>query len=324
MRRRLSGRQICAFCLLAVSAPALTSLCGLSWYTALAGASLCALGLLGLTALWRRCGWPSLADATLRVWGRRAGTALLFLQIALLLLLLNGLVPGVDEAFPDVRARPFAPLVLLAVCAWACGQGRDAVVRAGGVLFLFLSALLACVFFFALPDVHLHRLLQPGESDSLAALGVLLLPGCGLFLAEGRTEGKTPGAWLCVLAVFPALAAALCAAVPGSRGSFYQMAKSVELLSVAQRVEPLVSVALMIGRFGVVCLLALCVGRVCAALGRDPDRCAAFACLAAIPGAIKPLPIPDTVYLAAVAFVVLSEAATLLKRESGKKTPRAI
>ena len=311
MRRRLSDRQLAAFCLLAVSAPALTTLCALSWYTVLAGGALCALVLLGLTALWRRAGSPAPAPAALRVWGNRAGAALLGLQIALLLLLLNGLVSGVAGAFPDAQTRPFAPLVLLAVCAWACRQGRDAVVRACGVLFLFLSALLLCVFFFALPDVHLHRLLRPGDDGRLAALGVLLLPGCGLFLTENRAERRPPGGWLCVLAVFPALAAALCAAVPGSRGSFYQMAKSVELLSVAQRVEPLVSVALVIGRFGIVCFLALCAGRICAALGRDPDRCAALACLAAIPGAIRPLPLPDAAYLAAAGILVLTEAATV-------------
>ncbi len=319
MRRRLSGRQIRAFCLLAVSAPTLTSLCGLGWYAALTGGSVCALLLLWLTALWRRCGETSLAAVTLRVWGKRAGTALLGVQIALYLLLMNGLVPGVDAAFPDVQARPFAPLVLLAVCAWACRQGRDAVVRAGGVLVLFLSALLVCVFFFALPDAHLHRLLLPGKSGAPAALGVLLLPGCGLFLAEGRTEGKPQGAWLLVLALFPALAAALCACVPGSRGSFYQMAKSVELLSVAQRVEPLVSVALVIGRFGIVCLLGLCVGRICAALGRDPDRCACLACLAGIPAAIRPLPVPDAVYAAAAVTAVLTEAATLWRARGRKE-----
>lgn len=313
MRRRLSGRQLCAFCLLAVTAPALCFLCGLAWYTALLGGALCALGLMGLLVLWRRCGRPELAGVILDAWGARAGSALLAAQTALFLLLLNGLASGVAAAFPDTQTQPFTPLVLLAVCAWACGRGRDAVVRACGVLFLFLAALLICVFFFALPDVHLQRLLQPVRLASPAVLGVLLLPGCGLFLAEGQTEEQTPGGWLCALALLPAAAAAFCAAVPGSRGSFYQMAKSVEVLSVAQRIEPLVSVAFVIGWFGCICLLGLSVGAICGALGRNPNRCAAAACLAAIPGAIAPVTFCTEACLPAAAGVVVIPVLTLVR-----------
>ncbi|MBR2366940.1 MAG: hypothetical protein IKA78_07225 [Oscillospiraceae bacterium] len=314
MRRRLSGRQLCAFCLLAVLAPALCFLCGLAWYTALLGGALCALALMGFLVLWRSCGRPGLSEVILEVWGSRAGKILLAAQSALLILLLNGLASGVSAAFPDTQTQPFTPLVLLAVCAWACRRGRDAVVRACGVLFLFLAALLICVFFFALPDVHLRRLLQPVHLASPAALGVLLLPGCGLFLAEGQTEEQTPGGWLCALAILPAAAAAFCAAVPGSRGSFYQMAKSVEVLSVAQRIEPLVSVAFVIGWFGCICLLGLSVGAICGAMGRDPDRCAAAACLAAIPGAIAPVTFCTEAFLPASAVTILLPALTLLRR----------
>ena len=313
MKRLPTMRQLCAFNLLAVTAPALMLLCGLDWYCVLTGGSLSALVLFGLWMLRRRCGGSGLADMTLFGWGKRTGAVLLAVQIALAVLLLNAVVSGVAGAFPDVQTKPFTPLVLLAVCSWSCGQGKDAVLRACGVLFLFLCVLLACVFLFALPDAHPSRLLLPGQNNHPEALAVLLLPCYGLFLIEEETEKRIPGGWLCLSALVPTVASALCAAVPGSRGSFYQMAKSVELLSVAQRIEPLVSMAFVIGFFGAVCLLGLSVGQMCAALGGNANRSSAAACLAAIPGALAPLPIPSAVYAAALAVAALLAAVSLLR-----------
>ena len=82
---------------------------------------------------------------------------------------------------------------------------------------------------------------------------------------------------------------------------------------MAQRIEPLVSVALVIGFFGTVCLLGLSVGQMGAALGANARRCGAAACLAAIPGALAPLPVPTVVYFAALAASVPLTAATLLR-----------
>ena len=315
MNQKLSARQLHAFCFSALTAPAVTVCAGLPWQWVLAVSLIvCALETV-MVLLWGRCGARHLPVVMTEVWGPRAGKALLALTGLYTAAVLWRLGGGMLAAFPDDRPSPFAPLVLLAVSAWACAQGRAAVIRASAVLFFFLTAAYGIITIFALPDAEPARLLRaPEETQNLFAMAVLLVPTFALYLARGGVERKkiAPGWLLCYL-LFPPAVAALTAVVPGSDGSFYQMAKSVEVLSVAQRIEPLVSAVLMVGWFAVTTLLALTVGEIASSLGGNRKLFSVLACGAAIPGAIWKNVIPDATFaVAAAVFSVFLPLTTLL------------
>ena len=103
----------------------------------------------------------------------------------------------------------------------------------------------------------------------------MLLPTAALFLREGE-DGKGKRAWwlLGVMAAGPA-AMALAASgrlspqvVQAEKLPFYMLTKSLSILSVMERFEPVLSVALLIGMFCMAALLAECAAKLgCAALG---------------------------------------------------------
>lgn len=294
MKDALSPRQVYAFCLTALSAPMVTVCAGLPWPWVLAISILAAAVETGLLLLWRRAGSENLPHLFLRAWGKPFGTVALAGTALFVLLLLWRLVPASDSAFPDDDTLPFVPLVLLAVAAWGAWHGRAAVIRAVGVLFFFLAALYAVVFAFALPDANMERLQTWDESVSLVPAAVLFLPCFGLYLTRPKQgRRRFPILWLLLLIALPAAVAAVCAAVPGSRGSFYEMAKSIEVLSVAQRLEPLVSALLTLGWFAAISLLTLSVGEMADAVGLSPRVAAVAVCLLAAPAAVWKLSLPD-------------------------------
>lgn len=293
----LSPRQLTAFCLAALSAPAVTVCAGLPWQWVLALSILFCTIVLGLAALWRAAGGKALPQQYLLAWGRPWGTVLLSLTAVFTLTVLWRLLRLTDSAFPDDRVLPFVPLVLLAVCAWACFHGRAAVVRAVGVMFVFGAALYAVVFVFALPDVRWQMLTRPPQTVSLLSAAVLGLPLYGVFLTGGSAQPGRPRVWwLGGFLLLPAAAAAFCAGVPGSEGSFYEMAKSVEVFSVAQRIEPVVSALLTAGWFAAICLLGLSAGEMAKVRWGDVRIPAVAFCALGIPGCLWDLHFPGWYY----------------------------
>jgi len=291
-------RQRYAFLLAAASAPVVSVASGLSWPWVMAVMLLAAALLTGLTAAQSRCPW-TLPLAVKRVWGKGLGSTVLALQLLFFAVLLWQLALGADAAFPDHDTVPFVPLTLLAVCAWAAWQGRAACVRAVGVLFFFLAALYLTVFAFALPELKPARLLEWDMYPELMPLGVVLLvPFCGLYLQQpGEERGNFPGGWLAAFVLLPVAAAAVCPAVPGSDGRFYEMAKSVEVLSFAQRMEPLVSCATTVGWFAAMSLVAVSAGELARALGVPSRWGSMLICLAAGGGVLWGARLPAVVLL---------------------------
>ncbi len=280
-------RQRYAFLLAAVSAPAVAAASGLPWPWVMAVMLLAAAALIGLFALQGRCPASS-ADTAKKAWGKGAGAVLLVLQWLFAAVLLWHLALGADAAFPDDDTVPFVPLTLLAVCAWAAWQGRAACVRAVGVLFFFMAALYLTVFAFALPEMELSRLLEWDMAPDLLPLGVVLLvPFYGLYLqTPGEERGKFPAGWVAAFILLPTAASAVCTAVPGSGGKFYEMAKSVEVLSFAQRMEPLVSCATTVGWFAAMSLVAVTAGEMASDLGIPSRWGGLVICLAAGAGVV--------------------------------------
>ena len=309
MNDAVSPRQSAAFLLTALSAPAVTVTAGLPWPWVLAVSVLAAAVLLGLRVLQSAAEQP-LAELTVLVWGR-AGKFILFFTAVFCLLLLWRLTPLMSRIFPETADSPFVPVTLLALAAWASFRGRAAVLRAVAALSFFLAALYAAVFLFALPDADFSRLPAWREADLLPA-GVLFLPTLGLFLARERSQ-KPPLALAFLTAALPAAVSALCAAVPGSRGSFYEMAKSVEVFGLARRIEPMVSALLTLGWFALCALPALCVGQMARACGLRGRWASLAFCLLAMPAAVAELKIPNGILLLlGTIFCVLFPLLTLL------------
>lgn len=292
MKEKLSSRQVLAFCLTALSAPVVTVCAGLPWPWVLAVSIFAAAVFLGMLALWRG-GGQTMPRLFLRAWGRPAGCGILLAQAVFAVLVLWRFVPLTDSAFPESPTLPFVPLTLLAVAAWAAWHGRAAMIRAVSVLFFFLAGLYLLVFAFSLPDAQLDRLKQWGESVSLVPLAVLLLPTYGFYLTHPEGKGqKLPLLWAAALVLLPAGVSALCAAIPGSRGSLYEMAKSIEVFSVALRLEPLVSALLTLGWFAAVGLLAVSVGEMADAAGLSARWAGVAVCVLAAPAAVWDLSLP--------------------------------
>lgn len=314
----MTPRQRNAFVLTATSAPAITVASGLPWPWVLSLSLLCLSLLIGLYSLQERAGTPLPGTQ-----GGIFGKSLLLLQAVFCTVLLWQLALGTDSAFPDEATVPFVPLTLLCVCAYASFRGRRACVRAVAVLFLLLMALYAFIFFFAAQKAELRRLLTLPEERSLLPYGVVLLvPFYGLYLYEpGLGHKKFPMVSGALFLLLPLLASLLCDAVAGSGGSFYTMAKSVEVLSFAQRIEPLVSVLLTVGWFSALCLLSLSADRMLGALGLREGVGGALSCLAAGLGLLwkKPLP-PGFLLGSGAVFCVLLPLLTqcFVVRKKGK------
>ena len=166
----------------------------------------------------------------------------------------------------------------MALTAWVCIRGENAPARCAAVLAPLLAGLYLILLTAALPDVKREWCGLWGENRGILEAGsAMLLPTAALFLREGAEE-KGKNAWwlLGVMAAGPA-AMALAASgrlspevVQAEKLPFYTLTKSLSILSVMERFEPVLSVALLIGMFCMAALLAECAAKLgCAALGKE-------------------------------------------------------
>ena len=318
----LLPRQRYAFLFTAVSAPVVAAASRLSWPWVMTTVLLAAAVLVGLHYLQSRSASP-LAVTTRKVWGRGLGAGILAVQLLFAAVFLGQLALGAASAFPDDKTAPFVPLTLLAVCAWAAWQGRAAAVRAVGVLFFFLAGLYLTVFASSVKAMEFSRLAYVEQEGNVLPLAVvLLLPLYGQYLQTPREEkGRFPVLWLLAFVLLPVAASMVCTAVPGARGTFYNMAKSVEVVSFAQRLEPLVSCATTIGWFAALALTAVSAGEMAGSLGVPPRWGAMLVCLPAAGIVLAGRPIAPEILLpaGAICCVILP----LLTQFVGqKKTPK--
>lgn len=262
-------RNSAPWLLAAFIAPAIAVGCTLPWWLVL----LCTLLSVGLWYLPRPA--TPLGVLMLRVWGK--GGILVLLQGVFSVVLVAQFALGTGSAFPDIPATPFLPLTMLAV-AWYCVHGGEAAcLRTGRVCGVVMTVMISAVCFFAIPRADFTRLWLPQDSSHLwDYLLLLLVPLYGRHLVRGA-----PIRWWGLGAMIPAVASLLCRCIAGSDGSFYAMAQSVEVLSFAQRIEPLVSAAMTIGWFCVLCLVSFASVRLFRTLGCSHPKAEFFTFLPA-------------------------------------------
>lgn len=274
----------------ALSAPAAMALAGLGWTWVLLGGALAAFLLFAMRRA--ACGIP---EAFTLAFGRTGGAVIGVLMLLWLLAAAAGTASAVRIAF-ETDPGPAAPAVLLLLAALACGKGSRRVAAVGGILSLVLALLYSIIVLTSL------RHLQPdwcrpwgNAADAGLSVCVCLSPACILFAAEPERGSRRAG-WGCaaLAALAPAVLALITAGClsPELAGAselpIYTLTKSLSVLSVMERFEPLLSVSLMLGLFlllqGIVCAagnLTQLIGG-----GKQADRGTAAFCLLAFAGSL--------------------------------------
>lgn len=246
----------------ALGAPAAMALAGLGWTWVLLGGALAALLLLAMERILRRtCGFP---EAFTLAFGRTGGTVIGVLTLLWLLAVAAGTASAVRIAF-ETDPGPAAPAVLLLLAALACGKGSRRAAAVGGILSLVLALLYSIIVLTSLRHLHPDWCWPWGSAaDAGLSVCVCLSPACVL-LATQPERGSCRAGWGCAaLAAFAPAAMALITAgclspelAGASELPIYTLTKSLSVLSVMERFEPLLSVSLMLGLFlllqGIVC-----------------------------------------------------------------------
>lgn len=274
-RDEFSPRQFLALLTTAVSAPLAIVCSGAGWRWVLI-----ALALAGCFYLYmayavreipRGLGYTGML---MRVYGIRMGRIMSGVYWLWLVLAAARAGRMAELAFPGDRAFPMIPLTLLLVAALTARKSTASVCRFGGVLYLFVAALLAFTLIFGTANVELQNLRAAGEpSEMLGPAGVLLLPAVGLFLLD-RMDGSRGQVWrwyllVAGLAVTLSLVCTGSLSLPLAKQSdnpFWLMSRSISVLGVMERFEALISALLALG---FCCLLALLI-----LAGRKAFRCA--------------------------------------------------
>lgn len=257
----------------ALSVLSVLKLAGLGWLYVLLGAAgaaafFCLLGLLEQKAP------EPLGVLAEQAFGARAGGALLLLAGIWTVLVLSSTLRSAATAFPDDAVGPLPVIVAAALTAIACGRGLRACSAAAGVLALILALLYGTIALACLDELEpAWCAVWGGWRQAGRAFSYLLLPSCMLFLPRRQDACRVRPA-LALLASLPAAPAFLCAACL-SRGlssmlafPFYTLTKSLSLLSVMERFEPLLSGALLMGFVSLSMLLAQTAGAIFAGLLR--------------------------------------------------------
>ena len=257
MEGSISGRQAGAWGFCAVSVPAVLTCAGLGWGWVLLG---CAI-VVGYYVLTQELagGAVYLPEFTVRAFGKAAGRVVLAIGGVFTLLAAAQTARQAGNAFPDGTAE-LAGGVIVLLGTLAGEKGAKQAAKVCGVLFLVLAGLYTIIILAAAKNVQL-RWMEPwgGARQTLEVVPPLLVLTCLRFL-PGRKAAVKSG-WLGLLAVCPAAFAALTAGCLSPRLTqqltfpFYTVSQSLSVLGVMERLEPVVSAALLLGFFALESLL---------------------------------------------------------------------
>lgn len=292
MRQDNAPRAQAAWVLAGLSAPVALTLAGLSWHWALLGGALAALYYY---IVCRACLAP--LPRTMRLaFGRGGAGAVLALTFVWTVFAAGAAAAGADMAYPEDELSWLAPACMLALAAAGGWHGTRTLRRAAGALSLVLGLLYTALLLTAAGQVEL-RWCRPwgGAAQAAQAFFALLAASAALYLPTAGERVKRPGLLCAAAALVPAVCACVTsgclspAVVQRTAAPFYAMSRSLSVLHVIERFEPIVSAALLTGFFCLVSLLTQSAAEIAAALcPHVPVRwCAVGAC--ALAGAAIPL-----------------------------------
>ena len=252
MEQSIGERQRWAWLAAGLSAAAAVKICSYGWLSILIGGLAVSIYYIIADRYLSDRGLARLLCETLG-WGGKTLAALTLLWTVLVMGWTANLADG---AFPGVNGFPGLGWVLLAVSGWGSWKGFGACARCCGILCLFLIALYGVIAVFAVPDVT-WRYLVPSLSwgEGVWAAGLFLLP-FGVWYVPCSHSRKGP-AWQMAF-LLPVFAAALAAVTAGVLSPelatqrtvpLYDLAQSVSLFGVVERIESLLSAAMTMGVF---------------------------------------------------------------------------
>ena len=257
MEGSISGRQAGAWGFCAASVPAVLTCAGLGWGWVLLGCAIAA-GYYVLTQELAN-GAVYLPELTVRAFGNAAGRTTLVIGGAFTLLAAAQTARRAGIAFPDGTAE-LAGGVIVLLGTLAGEKDAKQAAKVCGVLFLVLAGLYTIIILAAAKSAQL-RWMAPwgGARQTLEVVPSLLALTCLRFL-PGRTQRVKRG-WLGLLAICPAVLAAVTVGCLSPRLTqqltfpFYTVSQSLSVLGVMERLEPVVSAALLMGFFALESLL---------------------------------------------------------------------
>ena len=258
MEGSISGRQAGAWGFCAVSVPAVLTCAGLGWGWVLLGCAI-AVGYYVLTQELTG-GAVYLPEFTVRAFGKAVGRVVLAIGGVFTLLAAAQTAGRAGIAFPDGKAGLLARGVIVLLGTLAGEKGAKQAAKVCGVLFLVLAGLYTIIILAAAKNVQL-RWMEPwgGARQTLDVVPSMFALTCLRFL-PGRTDA-VKGGWLGLLAICPAVVSALTAGCLSPRLTqqltfpFYTVSQSLSVLGVMERLEPVVSAALLLGFFALESLL---------------------------------------------------------------------
>ena len=280
MEADLTRRQQLAWCFGALGVPAMLLCASAAWQWVLTAGAVAALYYIIVWRLWVRAGQKPLLELARDAFGG-AGRGILIAAALWTLTALADTARRSAAAFPESREGVLCGVVLLILCAASGTRGMRASARAAAVLAPVLAGIHAVLLLTALGQVKWQWCAPWGEATQLFALvPALLLPSAALCLPRKPDGGRLPWAMLGVLALAPAAFAVVtggCLSPELAQADalpFYTLAKSLSILSVMERLEPLVSAVLYLSFFALAALLTQsCAALFCGALRRNDAPC---------------------------------------------------
>lgn len=153
------------------------------------------------------------------------------------------------------NSYPAVPLMLLGLALWSSLKGASASARVGAVLFWVVVIIYPIVFGAAIRDVH-WQWVGHGEALKAELVLLLLIPSLGKMMLKGESGIKR----LVLPGIFASVASLLTVGIL-SRGDFYEMVRSIDLLGVVKHFEALISAGAMLGWFAMLnYILTVCAG----------------------------------------------------------------
>lgn len=284
MKDKIGERQRWAWQTAALSAVAACCLCKISWLWVLLGSIAVTIYQIILETHMPEQGLANSAVSSLGWFGK----LVLLLTWGWTIYTMGWAAGLADRAFPMIHGTPILGWIILAVAAWGSWKGTAVCARCCSVLSLFLICIYGLVLAFAIPEVQFKNLNPTGTwIDSIQVLGLLLV-GSGVWYGPIEKSEKRAG-WRRLL--LPLMAAGLSAITTGMlspglvqlrQDPFYDVAKSISLFGVMERIEPLLSVAMTMGVFALLTTMATA----CQSIGQalKPGRWyGCGSCAAAIP-----------------------------------------
>lgn len=148
--------------------------------------------------------------------------------------------------WPNHKNYYAVPLTILALAANAAAQGWEIVKRSSGILYWILTALFGVILLSGMKEVKLENITFQWQMQTAYLVVVLLIPAVGASLE--RIDGKAILIYT-VITAFVTMGVLSAGMVSRYHAPFYEMSRSISILSFGRRFESLVAAGMTLGYY---------------------------------------------------------------------------